>query len=187
MSGRSAERGRQLNALHVVDCAPERRQVVQLGLRQRAGQSAASHPVPGAGSPMPTVIESPSATNVVMPGSPLYGCADPWRPWDGEEPLRRPRASRNCSARARAAVRRDRPAGRARRARRRRDPRPHAGAGSPATSGSADSALTTTGVPQASASSAASPKVSAGPGASTTSALASSAARSAGPDRKPAK
>ncbi len=47
---------------------------------------------------------------------------------------------------------------------------------SPTTSGSALDALTTTGVPQASASSAASPNVSTGPGATTTSALASSAA-----------
>ncbi len=45
--------------------------------------------------------------------------------------------------------------------------------------GGADEALTTTGVPQANASSAASPNVSAGPGASTTSALACQAASSA--------
>ena len=48
----------------------------------------------------------------------------------------------------------------------------------PTTSGNALLALTTTGVPQASASSAASPNVSTGPGASTTSAVASNAARS---------
>ena len=57
---------------------------------------------------------------------------------------------------------------------------------SPTTSGSADSALTTTGVPQASASSPASPKVSAGPGAMATSALASNAASSVRSGRKPA-
>jgi hypothetical protein len=47
---------------------------------------------------------------------------------------------------------------------------------SPTTSGRALAAFTTTGVPQASPSSAASPNVSTGPGATTTSALASSAA-----------
>ncbi len=62
----------------------------------------------------------------------------------------------------------------------------HADPASPITSGSAESALTTTGVPQASASSAASPKVSAGPGAMATSALASSAASSVASGRKPA-
>ena len=54
------------------------------------------------------------------------------------------------------------------------------------TSGSALVALTTTGVPQASASSAASPKVSTGPGAITTSALASRMASSLGSVTNPA-
>src|SRR5690348_15711441 len=93
-----------------------------------------------------------------------------------------------CSARARAAARRDR-SGQASTA---RTPAARSSPGtlvpaSPTTSGSADSALTTTGVPQARASSAASPNVSAGPGAMATSALASSAASSARPARNPVK
>ena len=120
---------------------------------------------------MPTVIESPSATNVVMPAS---ARCEP--PSSGLPGLSTEAGARPGSRRRRRASRIARPgpgprpggpapAGPARPARpaARSSPATLAPA-APTTSGSADSALTTTGVPQASASSAASPKVSAGPG-----------------------
>ena len=145
-----------------------------------------SQPPPGAGSPMPTVIESPSAANRVIPLSPSSRCRPALRGRRGSRRWAVPQSY--CSARARAAARRA-CSGRASTA---RTPAARSSPGtlapaSPTTSGSADSALTTTGVPQASASRAASPKVSAGPGAMATSALASSAASPARPGRKPAK
>ena len=84
------------------------REVVQLARRGSAGISSVAQPrqpPPGAGSPMPTVIESPSAANRVMPIASLRAVRRPRErrgsPGGGRAPV-------GCSARARAAARRDR-------------------------------------------------------------------------------
>ena len=66
--GPQLERGRQLVALDVLGLRAAHREVVQFGAGQARGQVRAQprQPPPGAGSPMPMVIESPRVTIRVM-------------------------------------------------------------------------------------------------------------------------